>query len=97
MLARPKKRIWPSCMESRRSKVRRQPLGERKGNKPSNTSIRARAAQSRSSSKAYFRVAAAGAGATLPRKDLKNSEAEGSSTTTSLFLLKLDLYASRLR
>jgi hypothetical protein len=97
MLARPKKRICPSCIATSRSKVRRQLPGERKGNRPSNTSIRASAAHSTSLSKTYFRPAAAGAVAALPRKDLKNSDADGSITTTSLFLLKLDLYASRLR
>jgi hypothetical protein len=91
MLARPKKRIWPSCMASSRSKVRRQPLGVMNGNKPSNTSIRASAAHTRSLSKAYFRRAGTTAGAALPRNVLKNSEADGSITTTSLFLLKLDL------
>lgn len=97
MLTRPKNRIWPSCMASRRSKVRRQPRGEMNGNRPSNTSIRAMAAHSRLPSKGYFRPEGAGAGAALPRKDLKNSLADGSTTITSLFLLKLALYASRLR
>ena len=42
---------------------------------------------------------AAGAVAALPplRMALKNSEEDGSTTITSLFLLKLALYASRLR
>ena len=90
MLTRPKKRIWPSCMDSRRSKVRRQPLGEKNGNRPSNTSIRAIAAHSRLLSKRYFRAAGA-AGAALPRKALKKSLEAGSTTSTSPFLLKLDL------
>ena len=40
---------------------------------------------------------AAGAGPLLLRNALKNSEPLGSTTSTSAFLLKLDLYASRLR
>lgn len=90
MLASPKKRSCPSCIVSNRSNVRRQPWGESNGNRPSKTSMRASAAHSRSLSKSYFRPAGAGAGAE-PRNDLKNSDADGSSTTTSLFLLKLAL------
>jgi hypothetical protein len=90
MLTRPKKRIWPSVIDSRRSKVRRQPLGEMNGSRPSNTSIRAIAAHSRSLLKRYFRVAGA-AGAALPRKARKKSLADGSTTTRSLFLLNVDL------
>lgn len=91
MLTRPKKRNWPSCKVSSRANVRRHPCGEMNGSSPSNTSIRANAAQSRSLSKRYFRAAGDAAAAPAPRNDLKKSEADGSSTTTSVFLLKLDL------
>lgn len=72
--------------------------GDMNGNSPSITRTRASAVQSAFQSKAaYFFAGAAGAGAPPPRKALKKSEADGSMTITSLFLLKLCLYASRLR
>jgi len=77
-------------MVSSRWNICRQPPGERKGNNPSRTSTRASAAHSALQSKAYF---FAGAAPTLPepRKALKNSEPDGSTTSTSDFLLKLAL------
>ena len=95
MLHSPKKRTCPSCICSTRRKVRRQPPGDRKGKRPSSTSTRPSAIQIVSLSKAYF--FAAGAVAPLPRNALKNSVLAGSSTITSAFLLKVALYASRLR
>ncbi len=89
MLHRPKKRSWPFCSSSTRVKVRRQPAGEMKGKRPSNTSTRASAIQTVSLSKAYFFAGAAVA--PLPRNALKNSELAGSSTITSAFLLKVAL------
>ena len=89
MLHRPKKRSCPSCSSSTRAKVRRQPPGETKGKRPSNTSTRASAIQRVSLSKAYFFAGAAPA--PLPRKALKNSELAGSTTITSPFLLKVAL------
>jgi len=90
MLHSPKKRIWPLPSVRICSNMRRQPPGEMKGNKPSMTSIRASASQKvLPSTPAYFL-----AGAVLPvpgpRIALKKSE-DGSSTITSLFLLKLAL------
>ena len=93
MLHRPKKRSWPSrnCMSL--ENVRRQPAGDTKGKIPSSTSIRASAAQNVSPSKAYLRAGAGDAALPLPplRKVRKKSELAGSTTTTSLFLLKLCL------
>ena len=68
--------------------MRRQPPGERKGNRPSITKTRAMASQKESPSTLYFFAAA---DAAEPRKTLKNSEDDGSSTITSLFLEKLAL------
>jgi len=96
MLHSPKKRSWPSCMAISRWKVLRQPLGDMKGKSPSKTSTRAIATQRVLLSKPYF-LAGAGAGLVPPRNDLKNSDPDGSSTITSPLLLKLALYASRLR
>ena len=45
----------------------------------------------------YFLPAGAATAASPPRKALKKSEPLGSSTITSAFLLKVALYASRLR
>ena len=93
MLVRPKKRSCPSCIASNFWNMRRQPPGERKGNRPSSTSIKASAAQNRSLLKPrrpYF-FAGAAAPPELPRNALKNSEPDGSTTITSLFLLKLAL------
>lgn len=99
MLQSPKKRIWPLLRPSICSNTRRHAEGETSGNSPSMTSTNANAAQSAPLSKADYFLEGAGAGVLLPfgpRMDLKNSE-EGSSTITSFFLLKLALYASRLR
>ena len=96
MLHSPKKRSCPSCSASRRWKVRRQPPGDRKGKRPSITSTSASAAQNVPLSN-YFFAAGAAVAEPLPRKALKNSELEGSSTIVSAFLLKLALYASMLR
>ena len=97
MLHRPKKRTCPSCNRSICWKMRRQPDGDNNGNKPSMTSTRASASQNVSPSKCYFLGAGGGAPRLPPRKALKNSDDDGSSTIRSLFLLKLVLYASRLR
>ena len=92
MLHKPKNRICPSCSSRMRANVRRQAPGEMNGIRPSKTSTRANAAQRVSLSKAYFFAAGAGvAGEALPLKTLKKSEPDGSSTITSLFLLKLAL------
>jgi hypothetical protein len=91
MLQSPKNLNCPSCSASRRWKVRRQPPGEMKGSRPSNTSTRASADQRVSASKRYFFAGAAGAPEPLPRNALKNSEPAGSITITSPFLLKLAL------
>ena len=95
MLISPKKRTCPSRNCRICWNMRRQPAGERKGKRPSITRTRATAVQKLSLFKVYF-LAGTGAGPLLPRSTLKNSD-EGSSTITSLFLLKLVLYASRLR
>jgi len=95
MLASPKNRTCPSRSFSSCSNVRRQPPGERKGKMPSNTSIRASAAQRTfQSNAAYRRGPAAGATGALPpplRNARKKSVLFGSTTITSLFLLKLAL------
>ena len=94
MLNNPKKRICPSCNCSTCWNIRRQAPGEMNGISPSMTSTRAQAVQKVSLSNArvpgYF---FAGAARSLPppRKALKNSEDDGSTTSTSLFLLKLAL------
>ena len=90
MLHIPKKRSCPSFSARICANIRRQPAGDKNGKKPSITRTRATANQKVSPSKIYF-LAGAAAGATLPRKTLKNSEDEGSSTMTSPFLLKLAL------
>jgi hypothetical protein len=93
MLHSPKKRSCPSCSASSFWKVLRQPPGEMKGKRPSNTSTRASADQKISLSKRagpYF-FAGAAAPLPLPRRALKNSEPDGSTTSKSPFLLKLDL------
>lgn len=87
MLARPKNLSWPSLSVRIFWNISRQPPGDRKGKRPSNTSIRASAAQRIDQSKDYFLAGAADA--PLPRNVLKNSDPDGSSTITSLFLLKL--------
>jgi hypothetical protein len=91
MLHRPKKRSCPFCSSSTLVKVRRQPAGEMKGNRPSNTSTRPSAIQTVSLSKGYFFAGGALPLAPLPRNVLKNSELAGSSTITSAFLLKVAL------
>ena len=88
MLHRPKKRTCPSCSCSSCWNMRRQPAGDRNGNRPSMTSTRASASQNVAPSKPYF---FAGTGRELPRMALKKSDADGSSTITSLFLAKLAL------
>lgn len=87
MLNRPKKRICPSLSCSSCANIRRHPAGEAKGNRPSMTSTRAIASQIVSPSKIYFLAPAA----LPPRKTLKNSDEDGSTTITSLLLLKLAL------
>jgi len=89
MLHRPKNRICPSCNCKICWNMRRHAPGAMKGRAPSITSTMARAAQKVSLSKRYFFAGAAGA--TPPRMALKNSDEAGSSTMTSLFLLKADL------
>ena len=91
MLHKPKKRTWPLLKVSICSNMRRQPPGEMKGNRPSMTSIRASASQKvLPSTTAYFLAGAAPLPEPGLRMALKKSD-EGSSTITSLFLLKLAL------
>ena len=93
MLLSPKKRIWPSLKTKSCSNMRRHRKGEIKGSSPSITNTSARACQSVLLSKTdYFLVGAAALLLLLfePRMALKKSD-EGSSTITSLFLLKLAL------
>ena len=99
MLHRPKKRNCPSCSVSSFWKVLRQPPGEMNGKRPSSTSTRASADQkiSLSTRDAPYFFAGAADAPEPPRYALKNSEPAGSTTSRSPFLLKLDLYASRLR
>ena len=89
MLHKPKNRTWPSCNCNICWNMRRQPAGDRNGNRPSMTSTNASASQNVLPSKPYF--FGAGRGAVLPRIALKNSEDDGSSTIKSLFLVKLAL------
>ncbi len=97
MLHRPKKRSCPSPNCRTCSKLRRQSAGDKKGDKPSITKSRASASQNVSLSnltfcRVYFLPCPAGAGVLeVPRKALKNSELDGSTTITSDFLLKLPL------
>jgi hypothetical protein len=92
MLQSPKKRIWPLLKPRICSNIRRQPEGEIRGSSPSITSSSARACQSVLVSKTDYFLA--GAVALLPlfelRMALKKSD-DGSTTITSLFLLKLAL------
>lgn len=89
-LHNPKNRICPSRICTICRNMRFHCAGERNGSIPSMTSTRANASQKTSpESKPYF-FADAG-GATVPRKDRKNSVDDGSSTITSPFLLKLIL------
>ena len=83
----PKKRICPSSSFKSCSNRLRHRDGAIMGIKPSRMSIRP-TANRRVSSKTYFR---AGVLPAEPRMPLKNSELPGSSTITSLLLLKLDL------
>ena len=76
--------------------MRRHPVGDNTGNSPSITRTRANASQNVSSLKVhFFGVAEPGsagtAGPALPRKTLKNSDEDGSTTITSLFLPRLAL------
>lgn len=89
MLNKPKNRIWPSLSCRIWLNIRRQPVGEKNGNRPSITRTRASASQRSALSTVYFFAAAAGA--PWPRNTLKNSDEDGSSTITSLFLAKLAL------
>ena len=77
-------------MRSMLSNIRRQPEGEKNGNIPSITNRHAKASQMvlPSTAERYFLGGAAPA--PEPRMALKKSD-EGSSTITSLFLLKLAL------
>jgi len=92
MLQSPKKRICPSLIFRICSNVLRQPPGEMKGSAPSSTSMKASASQTTlpSTMKDYFLPAAGAVPKPEPRMALKKSD-EGSSTITSLFLLKLAL------
>lgn len=89
----PKNRICPSSSVNSFSKRLRHWDGAIMGIKPSKMSIKPTASR-RVSSNVYLR---AGVLPAEPRMPLKNSELSGSSTITSLLLLKLALYASRLR
>ncbi len=82
------KRIWPSCNCATCATMRRQAPGATNGSSPSNTRNRASACQKVEPSKGYF---FAGAGDAPPRSTLKKSDPFGSTTITSLFLLKLAL------
>lgn len=90
MLPRPKNRICPSLNLRICSNIRRQPAGEKNGKSPSIISTQASASQivPLSTPRGYFFDGAAPA--PDPRIALKKSD-EGSSTITSLFLLKLAL------
>ena len=93
MLSKPKKRICPSVSCKIWLNMRRQLAGARKGNRPSISRTRASAIQRLVKSTrltCYFFVAEEPAGAwVVPRKIRKKSDDAGSSTITSLFLLKL--------
>ena len=93
MLQRPKKRIWPlpSCRSC--SNIRRHAAGEISGSSPSITNSRASACQKLSPlTLVYFFAGAVALLAEPPelRMALKKSD-DGSSTSTSLFRLKLAL------
>ncbi len=92
MLARPRKRIWPSLIVMAFWKTRRHVSGLRNGSTPSATSISATALMATSqkpiSPNGYF-LAGAAAVAAGPRIALKKS-LFGSTTITSLLLLKLE-------
>ena len=90
MLHIPKKRSCPSCNRNTWANMRRQPAGDSMGKIPSMTRTRARASQKVSPSKVYF-LPGGGVAVALPRKTLKNSEDDGSTTITSVFLPKLAL------
>ena len=92
MLHIPKKRNCPSLSRSTCMNIRRQPAGDRNGNIPSITRTRASANQKDPLSNFYFLPWIRGAAeAEFPRKTLKKSEEDGSTTSTSLFLPKLAL------
>ena len=92
MLHIPKNCNWPSRNCRICANMRRQPLGDTKGNKPSITSTKPSASQRVSLLKIYFFAAAGAPGAaTLPRNTLKNSDDAGSTTMTSFFLPMLAL------
>jgi hypothetical protein len=84
----PKNRICPSWSLIICSNKLFQSRGKSMGIMPSSTSIKPKAKSSDANKKYHF---LAGALAGVPRMPLKNSELPGSSTITSLLLLKLDL------
>ena len=92
MLQRPKKRICPSVILHICSNILRHPDGVKKGSKPSKTRTSAKANPMLlpSTGNVYFLRAGVLAPSPEPRMALKNSD-DGSSTITSLFLLKLAL------
>ncbi len=91
MLQSPKNRICPLLRPRIFSNMRRQPLGDMRGSSPSITSSRASAFQRMLPSKMiYFLPGAAAVLLPEPRMALKKSD-DGSTTMTSLFLLKLAL------
>ena len=79
---------WANALNQR---IQVQPPGDRKGKRPSISRTRAKANQKTSLLKRYFLEEAGPVGPALPRNTLKNSEDDGSTTMTSLFLLKLAL------
>lgn len=92
MLHSPKNCNWPSRSCRICANIRRQPLGDTKGNKPSITNTTPSASQRVSLFKVYFFTDAGAPGAaTLPRNTLKNSDDAGSTTMTSFFLPMLAL------
>lgn len=92
MLPSPKKRIYPSLKARIFSNIRRHAEGEIRGDSPSITSSSASASACQSMLVFKTDYFFAGAAALLldPRMALKKSD-EGSTTMTSLFLLKLAL------
>ncbi len=94
MLARPRKRIWPSLIRIARSNAARQLRGLMNGSRPSSTSTSATAASSTSQpstaddNDAPYRRGAAGNAAPAPRIARKNS-LPGSTIMTSFLLRKL--------
>jgi hypothetical protein len=83
-----KKRICPSDNWSSWENMRRQPIGDKNGNRPSKMRTSPKASQKVSLSSTYFFPPTA---EPPPRKTLKNSDDAGSSTITSLLFAKLAL------